>query len=57
MKTKFLVILLFFICLDFVHAQTIQNSHYSTTAYIKNDGTIQNSHYATVGYIKNDGTI
>lgn len=38
-------------------AQTIQNSSYSTTGYVKSDGTIQNSSYSTVGHIKEDGTI
>jgi len=38
-------------------AQTIEDSHHSTTGYVRPDGTIEDSHHSTVGYIRADGTI
>ena len=54
---RLFICILFFISAFSINAQTIENSSYSTTGYIKPDGTIQNSSYSTVGYFKKDGTV
>ena len=54
---KLLFIFLFFVCVGFCQAQTIQNKNHSSTGFIKSDGTIQDKNHSTSGYIKSDGTI
>ncbi len=38
-------------------AQTLSDSHGSTTGQIKSDGTVEDSHGSTAGHIRSDGTI
>ena len=49
--------IIFYCCIGSIHAQTLQDSHYTNSGYINADGTIQDGHYATVGYFKTDGTV
>ena len=54
---KYLFLLVALLTFGIASAQSITNSSYSTTGYIKSDGTIQNSSYSTIGHIKDDGTV
>jgi hypothetical protein len=39
------------------HAQSLSDSHGSSTGQIKSDGTVEDSHGSTAGHIRSDGTI
>jgi uncharacterized protein YxeA len=56
MKKYLFTLLAVFAC-AYASGQSITNSSYSTTGYIKSDGTIQDDSYRTVGYVKDDGTV